>query len=310
MVYFTPQDAIELFGGNEGRQALDYITGKGYDRTTGQFYGYREYLVDGSWITEPLGRVSGSRYRVNAGDVWAIAEAWKYIKRISVEKPEKPDKILEQLIDARLEPAKMPVGTLVQKLRLFSPWGPRYQNSSPEIKESDPEIATLKEMRTALYQFSAAGYVPNLLLMPADVYGTEINGLPERFVREYFKWLEEAALATLGGVADVNIMPWSEIRSNNKKRYAELKRGFEKEFVALVKPGEFAKAVKVAAAFGSGRPEQDAKRYCVERMAEAEVIYSAFKDPIKLSLVRKEKDALDGPLKRIYIIKNRAPWMG
>ena len=33
-------------------------------------------------------------------------------------------------------------------------------------------------------------------------------------------------------------------------------------------------------------------------------------DPIKLSLVRKEKDILDGPLKRVYIVKSMAPWLG
>ena len=32
--------------------------------------------------------------------------------------------------------------------------------------------------------------------------------------------------------------------------------------------------------------------------------------PLKLSLVRREKDALDGPLKRIYIVQNKAPWLG
>lgn len=66
MIYFTPQDAIELFGGNEGRQALDYITRRGY--------GSREYLVDGRWVPSPEGKISSRRYRVPPIDDVRIIE--------------------------------------------------------------------------------------------------------------------------------------------------------------------------------------------------------------------------------------------
>lgn len=296
MLYFTPKNATELFGGNEGRQALDYITR--------QSYGNREYLVDGEWLSEPTGKITGQRYNFGEDgklleDVWIIGEMWKYVKRLSIEQPEKPDKILEQMIDAKLQP---------QPLRLFSPWGPRYKKSSPKIEESDPEIATLKEMFMVLYQFKAVGYAPGLLLMPADVYGTEINDLPEQFVRDYFRWLEEAALRRLDSVADITVKPWSEIRNENRELYNMWCSLARMDFNDLVKTGELEKAVRVAQNFNPSSAEGSARKYCMERLVEAALIADLY-DPIKLSLVRKEKDALDGPLKRIYIIKNRAPWM-
>lgn len=259
----------------------------------------REYLVDGQWLPEPKGRVQGNRYNLEGicSAVCSLADIWKYIKERSIQPPEKPDKILEQLARARLMP---------EKVRLFSPWGPRYNRRSPRIAETDPEIATLREIRGILDRCRESGYSIDLLLMLADVYGTEINSLSPDFVREYCRWLEERAYKEVG---EVKVKLWSAIRDEQRRRYDSLSRAIDQNFNEWIKKGEYQNAVGVAKVFSPGNAEQSARRYCRERVVEG-IIISEVYDPIKLSLVKKEKDSLDGPLKRIYIVKNKAPWLG
>lgn len=291
LVVFTPREAIELFGGNEGRQILDYVTKNGY--------GSREYLVDGMWLPEPKGQIKGVRYNLETtlSDVICVADVWRYIKDRSIQTPEKSDKILEQLAKARLIP---------ENLRLFSPWGPRYNRGSSRIEETDPEVATLREIRAIFNRVGESGYTIDFLLMPADAYGTEVNSLSKDFVSDYFKWLEELAYKELG---EVKIKLWSTIRDEQRKRYDEFSGEIDQNFSDWIKDGEYRNAVKVARVFNPEKAEQSARRYCIERLVEGNIISEAY-DPIKLSLVRKEKDSLDGPLKRIYIVQKRAPWLG
>ncbi|MBI3412556.1 MAG: hypothetical protein HY051_00555 [Candidatus Aenigmarchaeota archaeon] len=204
------------------------------------------------------------------------------------------------MIEAKLKPAK---------LRLFSPWGPRYNKKTSEIRGFDPEIGTLLEMRLTLEQLEGLRYPTELFLMPADVYGTEINNLSPQFVKEYFMQLSCAATSILGEMTELTIKPWSEIRDENYELYRVGCSLATSDFSSLVKAGELERAVRITQNFGAKNPEESARKYCVERLVEAALIADLY-DPIKLSLVRKEKDSLDGPLKRIYIIKNRAPWMG
>ena len=238
-------------------------------------------------------------YRFSLAEVDAVAAIWNYIKDVSIERPVKSDKILEKLACAAFN--QTPV-------RLFSPWGPRYKNPSPRIQESDPEVNTLLEMKAVVDEFQSRGVKTNILIMPADVYGTEINGLPADFVYSYFSYLEDMARGKLG---NVDIKSWSSIRRENWEMYEkvtlnpdeslerELERVFDKEFE---------KAGVVARRFNPSNAMTSAKRYIVERLAEAMIIDSVY-SPVKLSLVRKEKDSLDGPLPRVYLVKNRAPWM-
>ncbi len=290
LAVFMPADATALFGGNEGKQVLSYITRQGY--------GNREYLADGIWIPEPKGTVTGSRYNVESisMQLGEIAGAWKYVKERSMQPPEKPDKVLEQLSMARLKP---------EPLRLFSPWGPRYKKASPRIEKGDPELMTLDEIKEIFAVFGENGYDIDFLLMPADTYGTEINSLPAGFVSEYFKWLEECACTELG---NVTVKPWSVIREEQRSLYDKLRAEIDKNFSEFVGDGEYRRAVNVAKRF-SPKSEESSRQYCIERLVEGNIISAAY-DPIKLSIVRKEKDSLDGPLRRIYVVANRAPWLG
>jgi len=268
---------------------LNYITKNGY--------GSREYFIDGVWLPEPKGRVRGVKYNLETtlSAVKCIADIWKYIKNKSIQTPVKSDKILEQLANARLKS---------ENLRVFSPWGPRYNRNTPKIEENDPEIATLREIRAIFDRFSESDYKINYLLMPADVYGTEVNSFPKEFVRDYFKWLKEWAYKE---VREVEVKLWSTIREEQRKRYDELSSEIDQNFSKWVNVFEYKDAIKAARVFNPKKVEESARRYCIERLVEGIIISETY-DPIKLSLVRKEKDSLDGPLKRIYIVQNRAPW--
>ncbi len=292
LAVFTKQEVVEIFGGNEGTGILDYITRNQY--------GGREYLVDGVWRKTPEGRISGYRYDVEdfAVELVDITAAWKFIKDSSIENPAKPDKILEQLALARLQQGN---------LQIFSPWGPRYKKNTAKIVAGDPEIDTLREINQVFGRLVENNYKIRFLLMPADTYGTEINGLDKNFVKEYFKCLENAAYSELAKVADVEVMPWSRI-TEICKSYEEIKREIEVNFSARIGDSEYERAVNTARRFNPRNAEQSARKYCIERATEAEIIQSLY-EPIKMSLVRKEKDSLDGPLKRIYIIGKRAPWL-
>ena len=193
-------------------------------------------------------------------------------------------------------------------LQIFSPWGPRYKKTAAKIEPSDPEIGTLREIKLAFEAFAGRNYQIRFLLMPADTYGIDINGLNSGFVREYFKWLEDAAYSELAKVAAVEVKPWSRIIEHSKYAYEELKREIRDDFFTRVGDRQYERAVMTALRFNPANVEQSARNYCIERVAEAEIIESLY-GPIKMSLVRKEKDSLDGKLKRIYIISNRAPWM-
>jgi hypothetical protein len=194
---------------------------------------------------------------------------------------------------------------------LFSPWGPRYNNRSPKIEENDPETNTLREIKNIFNKFNDLGYTIKFLLMPADAYGTEVNNLSQTFVTDYFKWLEDRTnkeLKTLNQ-CDVEVKLWSEIREEQKNRYDTLSFEIDQNFNSYIKDGEFQNAMQVAKVFNPKNAQSSARKYCIERLVEGNIINEIY-TPIKLSLVRKEKDTLDGPLKRIYLIKNRAPWLG
>ena len=282
-----------LFGEDGlGVYAFDYAVRKNFLK--------REYFVGGAWISQPRGdETRGSRYNIASKQKQSlsVARAWRFIREKSLEKPTKPNKSLEQLVDARF--ASVP-------LLFFSPWGPpyeRYKQGRSQIRETDPEIATLCELNEIFSSFRREGYNLEFLLMPTDSYGTEINPLPQNFVREYYLEVERAASVTLDKCTDFTVKAWSTIREEQKSRYVELRGDAERNFSTYVKEGDFERAKRAATVYRG-----DPRAYCIERVVEGKIIAEVY-DPIKISLAPRQKDVLDGPLKRLYIIRNRIPWL-
>ena len=96
------------------------------------------------------------------------------------QKPVRFDDVVDKLVSCR---------TKDEPICFFSPWGPRYKIKTTEVTESSAETATLREVRDVFGGLADLGFRIRFLVMPADTYGTEINGLSQDFVNTYFKFL-------------------------------------------------------------------------------------------------------------------------
>jgi hypothetical protein len=217
------------------------------------------------------------------------------------QKPVRFDDIVDKLALCRIEGSE---------LCFFSPWGPRYKIKTTEIDESSPEIATLREIRGILEGLISYGFKIRLLVMPADTYGTDINGLSESFVNGYFNALSNAIQGIMmplagEGKLTIDFIPWSRIKGENLEEYSRIKASIsEMPIDKLMRD-----ALKKARVMNPDNINQSAKSYVEERVTESILIGQLY-DPIKLSMVKKENDAADlQNFMRIYVIKNKAPWM-
>ena len=265
MSVFTSREANKLFGGNEGDQLLSYVMRQGF--------GNKEYFVEGNWISRPEGKIRGSRYIFPSdfSKIQNIANIWNWIKEKSIQTPTYTDKVLQQLSDSLL---------MSQRLCFFSPWGPRYNNNSPIIKEYDSEIMTLRELKTILQTFREKGYTPDLLLMPADAYGTEINGLSETFVDDYFKSLEEWTHKELGETK-VRVVRWSHVRDEQRELYDTLCQRVDQAFDEYINGRIYRNSIEVAKVFNPNQAKESARKYCIERIVEGEIISRVY-NPINI----------------------------
>ncbi|MBS1266942.1 MAG: hypothetical protein MAG795_00911 [Candidatus Woesearchaeota archaeon] len=187
-----------------------------------------------------------------------------------------------------------------ENLSLFTPWGPKYTYLETGTQLGQPEKQTLQELSEFVTFLKENGYNPQLNVMFADTYGTDINGLPKKEVLDYFNNLD----AQIQNIDSVQGVWWSELK--DCERYWDLKSSVESNFFDYISKDEFRENVRTAIKFGGGI--ESARTYSIERIVEGMLIEEMYK-PIKVSLVKPEKDVLDGPLARIYIIENRKPWM-
>lgn len=207
-------------------------------------------------------------------------------------------------------------GSLCKPVCLFSPWGPPYKRKSARILSTDLEMKTLQEMSEiwGLFSWANARY----LLMPADTYGYAINNLDKAFVDEYFSNLAAVAKKVCGDSLEVKA--WSSVKIENANQYELFRKSITTRYFAdgalefLQGQEMLCAAEKTARFFNPASPETAAKEYCIERMTERYLIPALYGSSrisglIKVSLVRKEKDVLDGDLPRVYVIKNKAPWL-
>ncbi len=258
---------------------------------------------------EQGGRPSAVRYRVPQDcfkKLNDIINLWRQLENRQIDSARNGYGIVEALVMATV---------CSQQIGLFSPWGPRYKNPSPEIKRNDPELETLLELQSVLCDFSQAGVSYRYLIMPADTYGTEINGLSVDFVSAYFSSLEKAIGEVFDGKSDIVVKPWSSIKAENQERCAILRKEVGSVFLPLFEGmSEYRQALVVAQRLNPNNPKESAQRYCLERLIEGRLISEVY-FPVKISLVRPEKDTLDSSLEfgglssRLYVIRNRAPWM-
>ena len=183
----------------------------------------------------------------------------------------------------------------------FTPWGPKYTYKEKGIGVGEPERLTLDELGKINRYFSQElGISTEWRIMFADIYGTQINGLPEDKVNGYFANLEEEISKMPGFMT----MWWS--KTKDCKRYAELEKQVTGSFFDYIAPEIFSKNIEKSKELGGD--ESNARAYSVERVVEGLLIQEMY-DPLKFSLVASKNDVLDGPLRRVYVVENRKPWL-
>lgn len=209
----------------------------------------------------------------------------------------KPDEIVRRLQQAKF--TKIP-------LTLFVPWGVRPRG---EIRLEANLLDRLESVKNLLNQ---RGIPSQILVMPADIYATEINQQvnPDQAMN-YFDRISQMVLKV-----GFEVKPWSEIRAENIEMYIQRKAELtEEEIKRIVGPNILKKAFSSAERRSGYKQQTDIEKsafaYLRERIIEGEIINDIYQ-PIKISAAAKYKDDnIDGPLPRIYIIPPNLmfPWL-
>jgi len=224
-----------------------------------------------------------------------VQSCWKLINTNSVEKPLYRTDIVDRLSSAY---------TTKSPLYIFTPWG---MNPTAEFNQQEKSGLTLLSQWQRSFE---TNQIPTqVILMPADLYATEVNQSTTNYQSYLLRLTGEAT--ALG----FNVLPWSTIRQENISTYQKKKKYFRPELINRIFPQRtLLKAVETARN-RSGETEdtqirQSVLAYIQERLVEAEIIETIFK-PIKISMVSPTKDIFDLNLPRIYVIptQNRFPWL-
>lgn len=198
-------------------------------------------------------------------------------------------------------------GTQKNPLTLFVPWGVR-----PAGQFGSSETQALDVISNYQKLLSTYAIPSKVLLMPADVYATEVNNYEQESTSAYFSKVTKQAQAR-----NFQVVPWSAIRKANQQQYDRVLT-WEANVDALWRstPKSLWGNLRNAATARSKQANENAVvkaafDYLKERVAEARIIESVFK-PIKLSMVSPEKDTIvDRDLPRVYLLpkNNRFPWI-
>lgn len=264
----------------------------------------REYKFDTGWSRETPSKEKkpqGVRIVFDTVENFRAARdvyfAWQDIKTLRVDDPVRPEETVQRLMNAR---------TTNQPLTLFVPWGVR-----PEGKRGTAETETMDKLKAFQYTLVFRNIPTKLMLMPADLYATEVNNISKEKTDAYFTWIKE-----LAEERRFSYKPWSEIRAENQtyytKRAEELTRKTIEDMFIPAKILEALDTARRRSGYdGRYRAEEAAFAYLRERLIEAEIVESVYK-PVKVSCVTKNKDnGVDVDLPRLYCLpdESRFPWL-
>lgn len=192
-------------------------------------------------------------------------------------------------------------------ITFFTPIGPRYswEKRGTAIKPGDPEVAVLEYLAElwSTWREHMPGKELRWFFLGADLYGTQINGLPAEVVQAYF---EEWKAALTKYVPGSTFALWSEC-VEEAAPYFPLKAN--KSGLQRYLPDRIICAAEHTA--GAMRRGGDPYEYLAHRVAEADWVEEKFK-PIKCSLVVRHKDEfVDRGLPRLYLLPQElhAPWL-
>lgn len=285
----------------------------------------REYLIDGEWtkgppskrpedvsIVFPYGGLPfpSERLRMMSN----AYSAWRSLMEISTDEPFGKDEILDRLEEPILLAYNRTMTLGVRDwdriktwTELFVPWGVR-----PSGSFGKPEETAFDRIQSVQDGLSQNGVSTKVLLMPADLYATEVNRQVNKVqATEYFE-----QVASAGRGRGFNVVPWSTIREEYLDDYQRLAAEFTIDVINELIPKPVIESAKKAAGRRSGfttdaEIEAAAYRYLRERLCEAVIIEERYR-PIKVSAVAKYKDNfVDRELPRVYVMPSELqfPWL-
>jgi hypothetical protein len=214
-------------------------------------------------------------------------------------RPEYPTVIMDRIAEARDKKTQ---------LTLFIPWGVRIDGQF-----GDNELKVMSRIQSLQEQLQKRRINTEVLLMPADLYATEVNNQVNPAQSEnYFATVSEAAKNKFG----FTVKPWSEIRTENLGRYqARAEQLTEDAIRRLLTKQKVTDAIDAAGRRSGYQETKDiqaaAFRYLRERIIEAEIVDDTY-NPVKVSAVPRNKDnEIDGPLPRLYLFSSEEqfPWL-
>lgn len=203
--------------------------------------------------------------------------------------------------------SRLAMSSVNTPLTLFVPWGVR-----PEGQFGSSESQALDVISTYQKLLGRFAIPSRVLIMPADVYATEVNNYAAASTRDYFSTVEKESKAR-----NFDVLSWSFIRKNNQALYDKtLQWEANSDSLWRTTPKILWGELLSSARARSKRDTEQAIAkaafdYLKERVAEARVIDKVYK-PIKLSMVSPKKDdVVDRDLPRLYLLpKNlRFPWI-
>lgn len=236
------------------------------------------------------------KYCLRESDISSAQEVLNFLSSMQFTSPVFPEEIkkrLEKSIETR------------EKLTLFIPWGVR-PTGEPRL-----ETSILDQLQTLQKRLYEMGINANMLIMAADTYATEINSqVSQEWTNKYFSFIEnEARQRTL------TFTSWSKIREENFEMYQDMACKLNNNAICNMLDTEIIDDKLTSSARRSGKftrrgIKQAGFAYIRERIVEGVIIENAFR-PIKMSLVAKNKDNLDGPLPRLYLFppEQQFPWL-
>lgn len=203
-------------------------------------------------------------------------------------------------------------------LPLLFVWGPPYEGQGCDnnlFNTDTPEAKMADEIETVMQELSLMGLDVQPILLYADTYGTDINGLSQQEVTSYYQSLQKRfAKVSL-------VMSWSEVKVCNQQRYKQLAELVEQQEITSEKTINNAKIVqdKLGVIISRQTAIQLASLYIKERSIEGTMLNEGFmfrgqkiEDIIKLGTAPTRfanDEPYESDLPRIYI-KNmtRAAW--
>lgn len=205
-----------------------------------------------------------------------------------------------------------------QPLPLLFVWGPPYEGQALDqdiFTTATPEAKMADEIEVVITDIRSLGLEVQSILLFADIYGTEINGLSQQEVTAYYQSLQIRFQNTS------QITTWSDVIAENQQRYAQIEQQVLPNLQASNKIAQNAQIIqaKLGTIVTGREATRLGEKYVKERIIEGTLLNEGFvlngrqiRNVVKLGTAPtrfRNDEPYEVDLPRIYV-KNmtRAAW--